>query len=1090
MFRRLSIKNNNGFKAVLYKNMREPIGVIQSEFVKEIKYNLNECNDFELEIPNKITNNGQVVINPIYNKFKGKRFIEISFNDKDKERYVINSISTEAKEGIKIKKVSCSSLECILNKREINLTTGMTRQLYRSVDEKVEVGEGILNILEEETSWKIGYIDIDAAKDTGLYDEVEEIELYKDLVVNEVKRETLLFEKDVNINIGEQELKFSLSYSGIESKNKNDEIIKDNEKQKHDFDKFAQGIRKIKATYGINDKYEEVIKYEFTLNDGFVLKKEMSFTYLEGMNVKFKYIYLSYQTGNKIEKKITKYRWFEQGTRKWLDFLRQDISEAYDCTFQFDTYNKIINCYANKNIGSEDKGLYISYDNYINSISKDEDSDEVVTRCYVKSGNTSIIPSNPLGTDYVEDFEYLIKQDNMSDELQNALKRYEVLVNKVHEEWYILRDRKNEKNQRIVYLESRLIENNEKRKAQEHLRITYMKQEPKNDLVNRKLEEIKIEIDRIDSEINSTMQEMSVVKDEIKELDIRISELNSSIVRENAEDENGKIFTKDDLEELDESIYYYEYQDDFYTTSNGLYENAKIILKEKNKIPINFTVDVVGITNSPRGWKNMIQLGQKATIDDEEIIASADDGKVTLTSFTYIPGTKNKREEIKNIEFSNQRKKVDELRSVGDVGKKTEYTKSMTDFWKSTWNDNAKTTDFVKEMRTNGLDTAASVIRSRTSVNQIEITETGVWIKDAENTDNQLYLGSGLIAITQNAFKTCTTAIDHNSINANLLLGKAILGERFVCSNPENTLTIDENGLSVYDELSRLRARLGFYIDSSTGEKKASLLLMSKDGRRTIISEDGMLNNDSQLLENNISPGWPMYFPIMIEDSIVSIYKAKLYLRFFKYRADFRGTKAGGASVSSSTSSSGGGGTSGAGGGVTATSSSGGQTTSSNNGSHTHLMFISSQIGDAPKSRELQCRNGNGGFAKVLIESDSSTLETHESAGNHTHTIGNHTHSVTLDNHTHSISAHTHNFNFSLENHQHDPIFGVIEENSTPTNVTIYVNDVPIQTNINGDAVIDITSYLKISQLNKVEISSATNGRINCLLSMTTFNSF
>lgn len=1075
MFRRLSIKKNNEFKAVLYKNMRESLGIIQPEFIKEIKYNLNECNEIELEIPSKITNNGQVVINPIYNKFKGKRFIEISFNDEDKERYVINSISTEAEEGIKIKKVSCSSLECILNKREINLTTGMTRQLYRSVDEKVEVGEGILNILEEETSWKIGYIDIDAAKDTGLYDEVEEIELYKDIVVNEVKRETLLFEKDININIGEQELKFSLSYSGIESKNKNGEIIKDNEKQKHDFDKFAQGIRKIKATYGVNDKYEEVIKYEFTLNDGFVVKKEMLFTYLEGMNVRFKYIYLSYHTGNKIEKKITKYRWFEQGTRKWLDFLRQDISEAYDCTFQFDTYNKIINCYANKNIGSEDKGLYISYDNYINSISKDEDSDEIVTRCYVKSGNTSIVPSNPLGTDYIEDFEYLIKQDNMSDELKNALKRYEVLTNKVHEEWYVLRDRKNEKNQRIVYLESKLIESNEKRKAQEHLRITYMKQEPKNDLVNRKLEEIKIEIDRIDSEINSTMQEMSVIKDEIKELDVRISELNSSIVRENAEDENGKMFTKDDLEELDESIYYYEYQDDFYTTSNGLYENAKIILKEKNKIPINFTVDVVGITNSPRGWKNIIQLGQKATIDDEEIIASTDDGKVTLTSFTYIPGTKNKREEIKNIEFSNQRKKVDMLRGVGDVGKKTEYTKSMTDFWKSTWNDSSKATDFVKEIKSNGLDTAASVIRSRTTVNEIDINESGMWLRNTDNKDNQLYIGSEMISFTTDGWRSASTAFDSRGLIAEQIIGTALLGEKFTCSNKNNTITLDENGLSVYDELSRLRARLGFYNDGVTGEKKASLLLMSKDGRRTIISEDGMLNNDSQLLESNISKNYPMYFPVMIEDSIVSIYKAKLYLRFFKYRADFRGTEAGGASVSSSTSSSG-----------------GAITTSTANGGGANSSTVSG--GGSVRVSEQRLVNDKGETIVPIVESRQLGEVITGLLPEHGHSVNlpSHSHGFSLNPHQHQITipSHEHNFSFSVSNHDHKPIYGVVEQNSTCSNVTIYVNDVPIQTNINGDAVIDITSYLKLNTLNKIEISSATNGRINCLLSMTTFNSF
>lgn len=1083
--------------------MREPIGIIQPEFIKEIKYNLNECNEINLEITNKITNNGQVVINPIYNKFKGKRFIEISFNDEDKERYVIKSISTEAEAGIKTKKVSCSSLECILNKREINLTTGMTRQLYRSADEKVEVGEGILNILEEETSWKIGYIDIDAAKDAGLYNEVEEIELYKDLVVNEVKRETLLFEKEVNINIGEKELKFSLSYSGIESKNKNDEIIKDNEKQKHDFDKFAQGIRKIKATYGVNDKYEEVIKYEFTLNDGFVVKKEMAFTYLEGMKVRFKYIYISYQTGNKVENKVTKYRWFEQGSRKWLDFLRQDISTAYDCTFQFDTYNKIINCYANKNIGSEDKGLYISYDNYINSISKDEDSDEVVTRCYVKSGNTSIISSNPLGTDYIEDFEYLIKQDNMSDELQNALKRYEILTNKVHEEWYILRDRKNEKNQRIVFLESKALELNEKRKAQEHLRIAYMKQEPKNDIVNRKLEEIKVEIDRIDSEINATMQEMSIVKDEIKELDAKISELNSSIIRENAEDENGKIFTKEDLEELDESIYYYEYQDDFHTTSNGLYENAKIILKEKNKIPINFTIDVVGITNSPRGWKNMIQVGQKATIDDEEIIASTDDGKVTLTSFIYIPATKKKREEIKNIEFSNQMKKVDELKNIGDIGKKTEYTKGMTDFWKSTWNDSTKTTDFVKEMRENGLDTAASVIRSKMSVNEVAINESGVWVIDRTDggNDNQVYIGSGMIGISNDGWRSCQTAIDSSGVIAKTIIGEAILGERMTISNPENTIRLDGDGLSVYDELGRLRARLGLREDLETGERKASLLLMNKEGDKVIISEDGIFSFDSIGAEDNLDSNIGLYIPMFIPDVVREIRKCSVFLHFSKYRVGFKGTKNSTTVQSATTSGSSSTSTTSSGGGVSKSTISGGGVSKSTNSGGGLVLDVTTGGGTFKYAKATVAIanypddyfiSGNTNKHGHIIDTSNQLSHTHEvyirnEGHSHSFSTPDHSHSFSTPDHSHNMQ-HTHNVSMEIAGHSHEPIYQIFEQDSTCSNVQVYVNDVLVQKNINGDCEIDITEYLKIGILNNIYITTATNGRINALVALQSFN--
>ena len=1071
MFRSFRLKDRDKvFKCTLMRNRREELAEIQSDYVTQIVYKLNENDELSMTIPNKINHNGKMIRNTLFDKVKNKRFLIVN----NEEKYVINKISTSCDKGIKTKNISATSFECDLDKKDLTLTTGISRQLYRPPDEKVLVGEGVLNILEEETGWKIGYVDKDAMFDTGLYDEIKEVELFKDLDVREIKRDTVLFEKDVDINIGEEELRFSISYSKIKCTNDKDEIIKDGEKQKHDFDKFAQGIKKIKAIYGVNDKFEEVIKYEFTLKDGFVIKKEEKFTYLENMNANFGFIYLSYCTGRKIEQSVVKMRWFEQGIRQWLTFLRDDVSNAYDCTFQFDTLNKIVNVIANKNLGEEDKGLYLSFDNYIKTIDKDEDSTEVITRLVVEGKEGLSIGSvNPLGTNYIEDFSYLIKQGNMSDELQLALERYDVLTKKVHEEWYILRDQKDTKNQRNVYLQSKLLELTEKKRVQEHLRISYMKQEPKTEEIERRLEEIKAEIDKIEAEIAVVMQEMSTIKDEIKVLDEKISKLNSSIVRENSEDENGKIFTNEDLEELDECIYSSKHQDDFYTTANGLYENAKIILKEKNKMPISFKTDLVGITNHPRGWKNVLQLGQKGIIDDEDIINSTEDGMVRVVGFTYIPPRKNMNDDVTNIEFTNKKKESDSaLKRISDIGKKSDYNKTMTDFWKKNWGDSAKTNDFVKEMRSQGLDTASSIIRSKTSVNSIEITETGIWIKDAQNTDNQLYLGSGLIGITQDGFRTVDTAIDHNSINANLLLGKAILGEKFVCSNTDNTLTIDENGLSVYDELSRLRARLGFY--ESEGVKKASLLLMSKDGQRVLISEDGLSGNDSLMNEQNCDSSHPMYFPVDITENIREIRSAKLYLHFSKYRADFRSLAGGGSSHSSSTSSSGGGVS-------TTTASGGGISTSTASGGGT--VKVSSQ----------RLVNSNGETIVPIVESREMLGEITGLLPEHGHSVNlpSHQHNFSLNSHQHSINIpnHTHNFSLSINSHTH-PIEWGIYESTFPSKVSVYVNNVRIKENINGDSVVDITEHLKLNQLNKIEVTTATNGRINALLSMTTFSSF
>lgn len=1073
MFRSFRLKDRDKvFKCTLMRNRREELAEIQSDYVTQIVYKLNENDELSMTIPNKINHNGKMIRNTLFDKVKNKRFLIVN----NEEKYVINKISTSCDKGIKTKNISATSFECDLDKKDLTLTTGISRQLYRPPDEKVLVGEGVLNILEEETGWKIGYVDKDAMFDTGLYDEIKEVELFKDLDVREIKRGTVLFEKDVNIDIGEEELKFSISYSKIKCTNDKDEIIKDGEKQKHDFDKFAQGISRIKATYGVNDKFEEVIKYEFTLKDGFVIKKEEKFTYLENMNVNFGFIYLSYCTGKKIEQSVVKMRWFEQGIRQWLTFLREDVSNAYDCTFQFDTLSKIVNVIANKNLGEEDKGLYLSFDNYIKTIDKDEDSSEVITRLVVEGKEGLSIGSvNPLGTNYIEDFSYLIKQGNMSDELQLALERYDALTKKVHEEWYVLRDQKDTKNQRNVYLQSKLLELTEKKRVQEHLRISYMKQEPKTEEIEKRLEEIKVKIDKIENEIAIIMQEMSTIKDEIKVLDEEIAKLNSSIVRENSEDENGKIFTSEDLEELDECIYSTKHQDDFYTTANGLYENAKIILKEKNKMPISFKTDLTGITKHPRGWKNVLQLGQKGIIDDEDIVNSTEDGMVRVVGFTYIPPRKNMNDDVTNIEFTNKKKETDGvLKRVSDISKKSDYNKTMTDFWKKNWGDSAKTNDFVKSMREEGLDTASSIIRSKTGVNEIAMSESGIWCIDRTDgtTDNQVYIGCGMIGITSDGWRSCQTAIDSNGVIAKTIIGEAILGEKMTISNPENTIRLDGDGLSIYDSLGVLRCRMGFY--EVDGIKKASLLLMSKDGQRVLISEDGLSGNDSLMNEQNCDSSHPMYFPVDIPENIREIRSAKLYLHFSKYRADFRSLAGGGSSHSSSTSSSGGGVS-------TTTASGGGISTSTASGGGT--VKVSSQ----------RLVNSNGETIVPIVESREMLGEITGLLPEHGHSVNlpSHQHNFSLNSHQHSINIpnHTHNFSLSINSHTH-PIEWGIYESTFPSKVSVYVNNVRIKENINGDSVVDITEHLKLNQLNKIEVTTATNGRINALLSMTTFSSF
>ena len=64
-----------------------------------------------------------------------------------------------------------------------------------------------------------------------------------------------------------------------------------------------------------------------------------------------------------------------------------------------------------------DSGLYLTEDNYIKSIEKVDNTNEIVTRLsLIGRDEVDIYEVNPLGTDYVENFDYFIENGEMDDE--------------------------------------------------------------------------------------------------------------------------------------------------------------------------------------------------------------------------------------------------------------------------------------------------------------------------------------------------------------------------------------------------------------------------------------------------------------------------------------------------------------------------------------------------------------------------------------------------------------------------------------------------------------------------------------------------
>ncbi|EGT3606895.1 hypothetical protein FKF97_10860 [Clostridium perfringens] len=1023
MFRELKINaNDDKFKAILYKNFREEICELPSRFIEGIEYKLRDCFTMEITVPDKIQHRNETIHNPIYDRVKAKR--QIIVNDTD--RYEIcGDINIESTKNIKKKKFTAKSFEINLAKKDISVPDG-TFQLYKTPGDKENVEDGVLNWLENETSWKVGYIDPKAKAITGLFNETSNLDLFTNIMIKNVQFKTVLFEKNVNIDIAEHILNFEINYNNITSTDMKSGIYK-KENFSHKFENFAQSILKIKAIYNIDSNFNSVIDYEFTLKDGFVKKIQKPFTYLQCLDVDIQNINLTYETGRKVQKTKIKYRSFDKNIHQWLPFLRDIVEQAYDCIFQFDTVNKIVNVYDRETMGN-DNGFYLYYDQYLKKSSTDIKVDDIVTRLVVEGKDgISINGVNPLGTNYIEDFSYLLKQGNVSKELQRALSRYEAYVNKVFGEWSKFRNEKEEKNKKSIYIEAQIQLKQEQLGVKKAIKVAYIKA-GEDRTADQQKEYLKLgeEIDVLEKDLNALMNTLNSLKDEIKKIDNDMTICNIALDKKKAKDDEGLIFSIDDLNELDECVYTLRLADDYYTDENELMSNAKKVLNERNKLPIHFTTDVEGITKHPRGWKNIIRLGDIAHIEDENYNNLEDDDSLRITGFKYIPPRENTASKIMNIEFNNSKFILPDLKTIRNLALTVDNTRNALNLYKNTWVDSSISSTNFKKIQKYGIDTSSIPIKnSRDSLNKIDITGTGMWCTDisSKNNQNQMYLGSGFFSVTNDNWKSCKIIADEKGTVAKSIVGTAILGDRMNLANTNNTIKITGEGVIVSNEDGKVKVQVGIYKDSTDNFKCG--ILMYDDKGNVIMNGDGMQQYNIISYLDEIAPSFPMECPIYLYPDM-EVREAKLFLHFSKYRAN----------------------------------STNGNTEVATNSKFT---FLGGTIQTKQNTEHTKITKDD---VQSLLDGKVDSIEL-----THTHTSDNHMHGLPTFGGGSSGSGYG------------------ITETTMPSNVTVYLNGKVIAKGINSDTTINLTGFIK-NKLNIIRITSKTNGRINVLLNLKYFANF
>ena len=1010
MHRTVSFKENE-MTFTLMRNRREEICEIPTKYIESITYSIGEHAELTFAIPSKITYRGKTLDYTVYNETKAKMLIIVDINGQ-KEKFIIDDeFEIEDTADISWKRGKAYSYEKKLDDKTFIISEGATRQLYRKPGELVEVSDGILNWLEQKTQWKVGHIDELAQKDRGEYPQTAQINIGN--VNKDINKDDIIWQKgSIGMSVvANTPVNLTINYPDFSHYRNN--VLQKSETITHEFVGLPYPVVNVWCKYTQDTDFRYGATYTFEYSNGVRETFKRALSNIGGSRVVANDIKIIYETGRKETKNVTKYRYFEQCSTNWYSFLVGDVAKAFNCIFLFDSYNQVVNVYDKDTFGTNN-GLHISYETGVQSINKKYVVDEIITRLYIESPNVSIASENPLGGEYVENYDYYRNSGIMSTSLQNALTRYDALLETQHNTWKTLKVTRDKQAAELSQKESQLTTLGEKLKTENAVLTAYIKagntsaQAAQSGVVTD-----------IENQISTLVSQITTLKEQVAQSDEKMTASSESIVKEKATDSRGKIFTEEDLLELDDYTIEGSITNDYFTTAYSLYNWAVKQVESMNALQIEFditTTDLLRKIVHPEGWQKVLTIGEKIEIDDKDVLDK--DGYIQLFGYTFYP-SETGNERVSNLQFTNNREPVSATRTLADIGRATNQQVTLTNFYKEIWKDSANLNVDVAEIIKNGLDLSAQIASGRGTVNKIDISESGIYITDANDEKKGLYFGSGLICMTKDKWKTSEVAIDSNGIIAQNVVGKLILGDKVQVGNSEDTFTITGDGIRVTDSTAINQERIFLGLEKqSNGSKKAVLRLRAASGsNQLVLSENGIWQCFQIHARDSFDRLKPFEIPFYIPGKMQRVDEAKLILKMEYFRAYSKGASTTNQQVPTVTI--------GTSGGYFKTSSGGGNfsktfgTTSVSSGAGVSLTNTVHMSADTMVSRD-----GKRAITRLKPSYHSHTVV--PSGSWHSHkvnvSVGNHTHGV-------DISSHGHSGSVTIPGHSHNIIYGIYEYN-------------------------------------------------------------
>lgn len=516
-----------------------------------------------------------------------------------------------------------------------------------------------------------------------------------------------------------------------------------------------------------------------------------------------------------------------------------ELQKTFDCIFTFDTINQTIDVTNSKSMMGEDRGLYISDNNFIKNIMKDTQSDGIITRLYLRGkDNISIQSISPNGQPYLDNFQYYENTKYMSQGLIDSLKAYREKIDKYNPDFSPLFNDLTTANGGMELL----LNADGDELEDKGLKALEREVNQIQTLIDIKVEEISILKNTINnadgvelSELHkrkkiaqSQLEELTTKKEEvdafIKSKKAKISEQQLIIdgINENIRNLQGNLsmsskdnFTDEELTELDSFIKVDTFRDSNYTEHN-LEEFRDEGIRQLDRISqprIQFeigVVDFLSLIQCQHVWRKFV-LGDIVTLEHKEMGIRL---KVRLVGYEHDAENNNL-----SLKFSNTYYYDDDTLYERDLIESLESASNTVNFNADKWNDVGQIEGRIANLVDSELQKAKQNILNAVGQKHL-FGDDGLWLykenPDGTIDDAQIRGINSDIALTDDNWLSVKTAISaKDGINAELIRGK--IGE--FAELRADQITVGDEGQTIPQDLVNGLP----YIDKQVGELDESV---------------------------------------------------------------------------------------------------------------------------------------------------------------------------------------------------------------------------------------------------------------------------